>query len=107
MDGNKNGNKGPREEEIDDEKPLKTATGNTEQIDVYPDRVIIRGKGFANMLKVRATLKPSQITSMVIKPAGTLYNGNIEITAGGVRYRVEFKAYMQPDFEQVKVLLSK
>jgi hypothetical protein len=95
------------EEELEEEKPLKSAVGNDEQIDVYPDRVVIRGKGLSNMLKVRATFTPTQITSIIIKPAGTLYDGNIEILSAGVRYYVKFKQYMQPDFEQVKVLLSK
>jgi hypothetical protein len=99
--------KSENEHDLEEEKPLKTATGITEQIDVFTNRIVIRDKGLANSLNVRGTFKPSQITSMVIKPAGTLYNGNVEIMAGGLRYKVEFKAYMQPDFEQIKVLLSK
>lgn len=96
-----------KEDELEEEKPLKTATGSNEQIDVYTDRIVIRGKGLSNSLKVRGTFKLSQISSMIIKPAGTLYKGNVEIMASGVRYIVEFEAYQQPDFEQIKVLLSK
>jgi hypothetical protein len=95
------------EEDLEEEKPLKTAMGNTEQIDVFTDRVIIRGKGLSNAMDIRATFKPSQITSILIKPAGTLYDGNIEITAFGIKYYVKFKAYTQPDFEQIKILLSR
>ena len=95
------------EEDLEEEKPLKTAMGITEQIDVFKDRIIIRDKGLSNALKARAEFKPSQITSIIIKPAGTLYDGNIEITAFGIRYYVKFKQYVQPDFEQIKILLSK
>lgn len=93
--------------DLEEEKPLKTATGNTEQIDVFKDRIVIREKGLANSLKIRGTFKPSQIASIVIKPAGTLYDGNVEIMATGLKYTVKFKQYMQPDFEQIKILLSK
>jgi hypothetical protein len=95
------------EDDLKEEKPLKSAVGEKEQIDVYEDKVIIRGKGLANSLNIRVTFKPSQIKSMVIKPAGTLYNGNVDIMAAGVRYIVEFAAYQQEDFEQVKALLAK
>jgi hypothetical protein len=95
------------EEDLEETKPLKTASGSTEQIDVFSNRVIIREKGLSNSLKVRAEFKPSQITSIIIKPAGTLYDGNMELTAFGIKYYVKFKAYTQPDFEQIKVLLSK
>ncbi len=95
------------ENELEEENPIKTAVGDSEQIDVYKNKVIIRGKGLANLLKIRGTFTPSQITSMVIKPAGTLYNGNIEIMASGVKYIVGFKRYQQADFEEVKILLAK
>ncbi|HRU39818.1 MAG TPA: hypothetical protein P5511_08080, partial [Candidatus Goldiibacteriota bacterium] len=93
--------------DLKDEKPLMSAIGVKEQIDIYPGRVIIRGRGLSNSLDIRADLKPSEIKSILIKPAGTLYDGNITINARGIKFMVAFKAYSQPDFEQVKVLLAK
>jgi hypothetical protein len=95
------------EDGLEQERPVMTAAGDKEQIDVYKGRVVIRNKGLANSLHIRGTFAPSQIKSIILKPAGTLYNGNVGILANGLKYIVEFKAYQQQDFEEIKTLLAK
>ncbi|MCX8093034.1 MAG: hypothetical protein N3E50_02555 [Candidatus Goldbacteria bacterium] len=92
---------------FEDAKPIKVAIGINEQIDVYNDKIIIRNKGISNLLNVIAEFKPSDIKKIIIKPAGTLYNGRFEIQTKNLKYNVEFKAYQQQDFEDIKIILGK
>ncbi len=92
---------------FDEDKPIKIATGINEQIDLYRDRIIIRNKGISNLLNIIAEFKPEDIKKMTIKPAGTLYDGKIEIQTKKFKYNVVFKSYQQPDFEDIKIILGK
>jgi len=58
-------------------------------------------------LNVIAEFRPSDVKKIIIKPAGTLYDGKIEIQTKKIKYNVEFKAYQQPDFEAIKIILGK
>jgi hypothetical protein len=97
------------ENEIEEEKPLKSAIGIEDQLDLYENRLILRKKGLSNLAKTsNKQFKPSEISSITIKPAGTLFDGKMEIVStGGVRYSVAFKSYAQPEFEDIKFLLKK
>ena len=97
------------EHDIEEEKPLKTAIGIEDQLDLYKDRLVLRKKGLSNMLKSsNKQFKPSEIASISIKPAGTLFDGNLELTStSGIKYTVAFKSYSQPEFEDIKFLLKK
>jgi len=95
------------ENKIDEDKPIKEAIGINEQIDLYKDRIIIRNKGISNLLNIIAEFKPKDVKKIIIKPAGTLYDGKIEIHTNKFKYNVSFKAYQQPDFEDIKVILGK
>lgn len=95
--------------EMEEEKPLKVAIGIEDQLDLYKNRLVLRKKGLSNSIKSsNKTFKPSEIASISIKPAGTLFNGKFELTStSDIRYTVEFKSYSQPEFEDVKFLLNK
>jgi hypothetical protein len=97
------------EQNQDEEKPLKTALGIEEQLDLYKDRLILRKKGLESLGKSsNKTFKPSEVASISIKPAGTLFDGKFELTAtNGIKYTLAFKSYAQPEFEDIKFLLSK
>lgn len=86
---------------------IKIAKGITEQIELYNDKIIIRNKGISNLLNIIAEFKPSDVKKIILKPAGTLYNGNIEIQTRKFRYNIEFKAYQQSNFEAIKIILGK
>jgi len=96
-----------QENNPDEIKPIKVATGIDEQIDLYEDKIVIRNKGISNLLKIIAEFKPSDVKKIIIKPAGVLYNGKIEIQTKKFKYNVEFKAYQQQDFEAIKIILGK
>jgi hypothetical protein len=95
------------ENNLDENKPIKIATGIDEQIDLYKDKIIIRNKGLSNMLNIIAEFKPSDVKKIIIKPAGTLYNGRFEMITKKLKYAIEFKAYQQQDFEDIKLILGK
>lgn len=92
---------------LDENRPIKIATGITEQIYLYDDKIIIRNKGISNLLNIIAEFKPSDVKKIIIKPAGTLYDGQIKINTNKFTYNIPFKAYQQPDFEAIKVILGK
>jgi hypothetical protein len=92
---------------MDENKPIKVAKGITEQIDLYADKIIIRNKSTPDELNAIAEFRPSDVKKIIIKPAGTLYNGKIEMQTKKFKYNVEFKAYQQPDFEAIKIILGK
>jgi hypothetical protein len=94
---------------FDEEKPIKSAIGTEDQLDLYKDRLVLRKKGLSNSAKSsNKTFKISEVTSISLKPAGTLYDGKFEITASnGIRYSVDFKSYSQPEFEGLKIILGK
>ena len=97
------------EHDMEEEKPLKTAIGIEDQLDLFKDRLVLRKKGLANLVKSsNKAFKPSEVASISIKPAGTLFDGKLELTAtNGIKYTVAFKSYSQPEFEDIKFLLSK
>lgn len=92
-----------------EEKPLKTAVGIEDQLDLYKNRLILRKKGPLNMDNAsNKQFKISEVGSISIKPAGTLFDGKFELTsASGIKYTVTFKSYSQPEFEDIKFLLNK
>ncbi len=98
-----------KEEGFEEEKPIKSAVGVEDQLDLYKDRLILRKKGLSNSVKKsNKSFKISEISSIMIKPAGTLYDGKFELTASnGIKYTVDFKSYSQPDFEGLKIILGK
>ncbi len=97
------------EYDIEEEKPLKTAIGIEDQLDLFKDRLVLRKKGLANLAKSsNKSFKPSEVASISIKPAGTLFDGKLELTSiSGIKYTITFKSYSQPEFEDIKFLLSK
>jgi|GEM_PF-1239650 hypothetical protein len=99
-----------REEEgFEEEKPIKSAVGTEDQLDLYKDGLVLRKKGIANTARSgNKKFRISEIKSIVIKHAGTLYDGKFEMTAAnGIKYTVDFKSYAQPDFEALKIILAK
>jgi len=50
-----------QENNPDEIKPIKVATGIDEQIDLYEDKIVIRNKGISNLLKIIAEFKPSDV----------------------------------------------
>ena len=97
------------EKEMEEEIPLKVALGIEDQLDLYKNRLVLRKKGLSNSIKSsNKVFKISDIASISIKPAGTLFDGKFELTSTtDIKYTVEFKSYSQPEFEDVKFLLSK
>jgi len=102
-------NKKDPEKDIEEETPLKTALGIEDQLDLYKNKLILRKKGLANMAKSSNKLfKINEVSSISIKPAGTLFDGKFEITSStGIKYTLKFKSYSQPEFEDIKFLLNK
>ena len=98
-----------KEQDFDEEKPIKSAIGTEDQLDLYQDRMVLRKKGLSNSVKSSNKIfKIKEIISVLIKPAGTLFDGKFEITASnGIKYTVDFKSYSQPDFEWLKIILGK
>lgn len=75
-------------------KPLKTLNGVNGQIELYPDKVIIRRKGFMakmtqGFLQGDKTIYISQITGIKVKRGGFVTNGYIQFVLGG---NLEFKS---------------
>ena len=97
------------EESFGEEKPIKSAVGIEDQLDLYKDGLVLRKKGISNTARSgNKKFKISEIKSVLIKHAGTLYDGKFEITASsGIKYTVDFKSYSQPDFEALKIILAK
>jgi hypothetical protein len=95
--------------EMEEEKPIKSAVGIEDQLDLYKDGLVLRRRGITNTARAgNKKFKISEIKSVLIKHAGTLYDGSFELTASnGIRYTVAFKSYSQPDFEALKIILAK
>ncbi len=98
---------GRDEKEMDEKKPLVSAIGIDEQLDLYEDVLIIRKKGLSNSQTPIKELNPRFINSFIIKPAGTLYDGFCEIISGPYKHRIDFKNYGQQGFEEIKERVKK
>jgi hypothetical protein len=95
--------------DLEKEKPLRSAIGTEDQLDLYEDRLVLRKRGSINLVKAsNKSFKLNDIRQIVIKPAGTLYDGKFEISAiNGIKYTINFKSYSQPEFEELKTIVGK
>ncbi len=93
--------------EIDDsDKKRNRIRTINEQILVTEDALIIENRDMdATPI---GKIKFSEIQTITIKEAGTLYDGEVSfVIAGGADIKFKFKKYQQEDFEELKEKLGK
>ncbi len=92
------------EEDKKEKKPVLRSIN--EEFEEIPEGFIIRSRGADK--KPLAKLKTEDIASIKIKPAGTLFDGEVffELKKGGT-LKFAIKKYHQEDFEELKKKLGK